>query len=455
MQRVEQLRVATSALAARWTIRRAQQRLDKINVNGQEVSVGSDYTLKFKDLVIGFTSEFEAVWNDKGSGADQNGAFYRPIPPRGFYPVGHLGVRGYDPPKDAVMLVVKEGDQTGQSPPLAKPDDYELVWNDKGSGANQDGAFWRPKAPGGYVALGLVVTRGHDQKPSRDDIRCVRTDLVAVGLPGPGIWNDKGSGADKDFGSWVVLAPTSAAENEGYVAAGTFFGTDSHKEPGTSPLLNVLRVKLDPPNAPTAWPQLPTLAEVLSGQTVKHSYSYPVPFFAVEDSGLSDAQKLKLSPSYIVQRTDEFVAQQQYLNGSTGAQSFTWQVAEGFSATDIKNFSETTGVETVITAKVKEGALIASTEMSFSLKLSQTFTYGFQRSQTTSTTTTRTFPVTVPPGKLTVLWSVQSSFRVFRGDGTALGAELSGIAPNSVAVAEYAPPVGTHVDLAKFMAKHA
>ena len=252
-----------------------------------------------------------------------------------------------------------------------------------------------------------------------------------------------------------MLAPSSAAENEGYVAAGTFFGTDSYQEPGNSPLLNVLRIKLDPPDAPTAWPRLPTLAEVLAGQTVKHSYSYQVPFFAVHDSGLSDAQKLKLSPSYIVQRTDEFVVQQQYLNGSSGPQSFTWQVVEGFSETDINTFSETTGIETTITAKVKEGALIASTEMSFSVKLSQTFTYGFQRSRTTSTTTTRTFPVTVPSGKLTVLWSVQSSFRVFRGDGTALGAELSGIAPNSVAVAEYAPPPGAHVDMTKFKAKHA
>jgi hypothetical protein len=415
--------------------------------------MGSDYTLKFKDLVIGFTSEFDAVWNDKGSGADQNGAFYRPIPPSGFYAVGHLGVRGYNTPKNAVMLVVKE-DQ-GNSPALAKPEGYDRVWNDKGSGAHEDGAFWLPRAPHGYVALGLVATRGHDNEPSRDDIRCVRTDLVAAGLPGPAIWKDKGSGADKDFASWAVLAPSSAAENEGYVAAGTFFGSDSYKEPGTSPVLNVLRVKLDPPNSPTSWPQLPTLAEVLAGQTIKHSYSYRVPFFAVNDSGLSDAQKLKLSPSYIVQRTDEFVAQQQYLNATTGSQSFTWQVAEGFSESDINSFSETTGIETTISAKASEGAIIESAEVSFSLKLSQSFTYGFQRSKTTSTTTTRTFPVVVPPGKLTVLWSVRSSFRVFRSDGTALGSELTGIAPNSVAVAEYAPPAGAHVDLAKFMATHA
>lgn len=166
-----------------------------------------------------------------------------------------------------------------------------------------------------------------------------------------------------------------------------------------------------------ARPQLPTLAEVLAGQTVKHSYSYRVPFLAVEDSGLSDAQRLKLSPSYIVQRTDEFIVQQQYLNGPTGPQSFTSQVAEGFPRPTSRTSPRRPASRPVITAKGEGGALITSTEMSFSLRLSQTFTYGFQRSQTTSTTT-RTFPVTVPPGKLTVLWSMQSSFRVFRSDGS-------------------------------------
>ena len=95
--------------------------------------MGTDYTLKFKDLVIGFTSEFQPVWDDKGSGADEDGAFYRPVPPDGFHAVGHLGVRGYGRPKDAVMLVVKDAAQ-GQPPALAKPDDYEQILEGQGLG---------------------------------------------------------------------------------------------------------------------------------------------------------------------------------------------------------------------------------------------------------------------------------------------------------------------------------
>src|SRR5262249_49111934 len=135
--------------------------------------------------------------------------------------------------------------------------------------------------------------------------------------------------------------------------------------------------------------QLPTLAQVQSGQTQKSTYTYRLPFFAVEDTQLSDAQKLKLSPWYTVLRTDQFVAQQQLQNGTSQTQSFTWQVQEGFSETSIKTFSETTGIETSMSARHKAGNGLVETEVSFSIKLSQTFTYGIQHSETTSTTKTR------------------------------------------------------------------
>lgn len=198
---------------------------------------------------------------------------------------------------------------------------------------------------------------------------------------------------------------------------------------------------------------MPTFDDLRSGQPVTQKYRYTLPFFAVRDSHLSDAQKLLHSPTYIVERTDEFVVQQQFYNDTKETQQSTWQVTEGFSKTDIENFSETTGVETSISTKAGGNVLAAEVELSASLKLSQTFTYGFSTSSTLSRSVTRTFPVTVPPGKLSVLWSVQSSFRVFRQDGTAIGSVLTGIAPNSVAATEYSPQEG--VDLSVILKKNA
>nr|DAD36883.1 TPA_asm: hypothetical protein HUJ06_007524 [Nelumbo nucifera] len=65
-------------------------------------------------------------------------------------------------------------------PALRKPLDYILVWStDEWSEDNHDGCgyFWLPQPPEGYKAMGHVVTNTPN-KPSLEEVRCVRADLT-------------------------------------------------------------------------------------------------------------------------------------------------------------------------------------------------------------------------------------------------------------------------------------
>ncbi len=50
---------------------------------------------------------FELVWNDGGSGARQDGSFYRPIRPAGYFALGHYGQGDYAAP-DGTVAVARE-----------------------------------------------------------------------------------------------------------------------------------------------------------------------------------------------------------------------------------------------------------------------------------------------------------------------------------------------------------
>ena len=73
------------------------------------------------------------------------------------------------------------------------------LWNDKASGGDKDVSFWRVVPPPGYVAIGDVINLGYNPP---DDLKkmyaCINADLVVQGKIGPGIWDDRGSGADND-----------------------------------------------------------------------------------------------------------------------------------------------------------------------------------------------------------------------------------------------------------------
>jgi len=179
-------------------------------------------------LYVSLTRTFgqENLYWDKGSGAGMDGAFWRPVAPDGYFILGDYAQGDYASPH-GTMAVVKAQDDPGKEPLLALPVSFDRIWYDKDSGADEDGAVWVPKAPAGYVALGGVATRGYNPPPV-DTIRCVRFDLLVQGTFGTLIWNDKGSGADQDIAVWNIVPP---ATNPGLIAAGTFYPQSNYNQP--------------------------------------------------------------------------------------------------------------------------------------------------------------------------------------------------------------------------------
>jgi hypothetical protein len=174
---------------------------------------GAEFPLNARALEVLYVGDFELAWHDGGSGADRDGAFYRPVPPPGFSVIGYYGQGDYGPP-NGLAAVVKALLPGALTPPVR----YEQIWNDSGSGADMDGAFWRPIPPDGYTCLGAVVTAGYAWPPL-DAVRCVRTELTAPASIDRSLWDDRGSGADRDLAVWH-LVPNAV----GGVYLGTFTG---------------------------------------------------------------------------------------------------------------------------------------------------------------------------------------------------------------------------------------
>jgi uncharacterized repeat protein (TIGR01451 family) len=160
-------------------------------------------------LDFGTTASFDRIWDDQGSGADMDGAFYRPKPAAGFFILGDYGQGNYSSPNGTVRTIrVKENDDPAY-PGLAAPTGYNWIWDDKGSGADDDGSVWQPIPPAGYYCSGHVFVEGYNaptlpNSPGLDKLRCVRADLMTEVQLGALIWNDQGSGADDDVSVFRV-----------------------------------------------------------------------------------------------------------------------------------------------------------------------------------------------------------------------------------------------------------
>lgn len=165
-------------------------------------------------LVFSTTSNYERKWWDKGSGASQDGAFYRPKPPSGYYIMGDYGQSNYNNPTGTVF-VFKAEDDDPNNPLLKPPEGFAQIVNDRGSGSDEDGSFWYPLPPDGYVSIGSVVQSGYDE-PVVSDYRCIRFDLVVVGSLGGLIYADHGSGASEDMAIYRINYANVIFAHRGY-----------------------------------------------------------------------------------------------------------------------------------------------------------------------------------------------------------------------------------------------
>jgi len=149
-------------------------------------------------LQITKACQYKTAWTDSGSGADRDLAVYRPQPPEGYFIVGSYAVDSHDTSSLGCVVAVRPdaGNVDGGRVLVAPPSDWRMVWADRGSGADQDGSFWQAIAPEGFVCLGNVARPDYN-KPGLENYRCVNACVVEKISADEVIWSDRGSGAER------------------------------------------------------------------------------------------------------------------------------------------------------------------------------------------------------------------------------------------------------------------
>lgn len=168
-------------------------------------------------LQVRQVTTFAKVWSTTQGGQDGLGAtFFKPSPvPAGFSVLGHYA-QPNNRPLFGHVLVGRDTSGAGGAL-LAAPVDYALAW----SSPDGAGHFWLPTAPEGYKAVGVVVTAAAD-KPSPDEVRCVRADFTDACETEDSVWS-----SDKDGFSASTLRPAVRGIEARGVHAGTFLAQSS------------------------------------------------------------------------------------------------------------------------------------------------------------------------------------------------------------------------------------
>lgn len=375
---------------------------------------------QFGDLILTFTDDFVLRWNDKGSGADRDGAYWHPIAPKGFYPLGSVGVKGY---KDIngveAAMVVKAA--PGREDALKPPVKYELIWADHGSGADKDGSCWRPVAPDGYVALGDVFMRGYDN-PDQYDIMCVRRDLTTRAVIGSEIWADHGSGADHDIDTFEILTSGKALDaNKGEFAINSFVANNHYSEPTDAPEINCLNLTfpVEQQSNPTP-PHLDStnIPPAYFGKTIDRVVT--VPFTAVKDERYSTAWKVQNSPFYEVERQVAYHRELFNYNQTSVNQTISKTVTTGISKTQSDSFSVTTGIS--VTAE--SGVSFLGTGGKVSATVSTELGWETSTSVSEFEEVSIHRKLVTPPNKAAAQWAISYKLMLLREDNTYVGEQL-------------------------------
>ncbi|KAF8669369.1 hypothetical protein HU200_051710 [Digitaria exilis] len=218
-------------------------------------------TIDLGGLEVRQITTFTKVWYTTQGGQDGVGAtFFKPSPvPAGVSVLGHYA-QPNNRPLFGHVLVARDTSGTGAI--LAAPVDYTLVW----SSPDGAGHFWLPNAPEGYKAIGAVVTATSD-KPSPDEVRCVRTDFTDGCETEESVLS-----SDKDGFSAATLRPSVRGIDGHGVHAGTFVAQSSATPgPGASTLACLKN------NAASHTSSMPDLAQVnsLLAAYAPHVYLHP------------------------------------------------------------------------------------------------------------------------------------------------------------------------------------
>lgn len=396
--------------------------------------------IKLDNLLINFTTEFHRVWDTTGA-RGKSASFWRPTPAPdalpGYFSLGDIAISGSaNINGEIIAAVVCEGDSGGaantRKRALSRPSDFELVWKETGSAAVTRTSIWRPVAPTGYVALGLVCSNDHN-KPSLNTVRCVRKDLVVEANVGDLIWNDKGSGAKMSFSAWHIEPPTATA-GEICFAPGTFVGSPNHDKPAAPPNAYALRMQIPlevtpPPEAPTLGGyEKPQHAPARITQTAK------LPWFAIRDFERPSEQFQK-SPYYTLKRTDQHLLVGHCHNKTGKCQPIKWTARRAQDAALMRIFSRSTSVE--VTKAWPISALSDVRMTKFSACLHKNFTHTETSLSGWSELRPQLVLAMAPRSKSVAIYQMESYYELTREDGTLVAVEFGYSDDASIYLTEY------------------
>nr|WP_315445268.1 Vps62-related protein [uncultured Pseudomonas sp.] len=404
------------------------------------VPAGQMEPIRHDNLLINFTTEFLRIWDTHGSRA-KKAAIWRPTPAAdvlpGYFPLGDVLIDNHDNITGRhIVAVVCEADTPSADPAkgkaLCRPVDYELIWEDTGSGSKKDGAIWRPVPPEGYVALGSVCSDGH-QKPSFNAVRCVRADLVIASGLSEQTWNDRSSGARKSISTWSAIPPSAPAD-EIYLVPGTFVGCSGYSRPDNLFAYSLrIRISLEVNPAPT----LPVLDSEIPpcAQVPEHpTQTARLPWFAVKDPQLSRREQLRESPFYLLQRTDYYQLVGHCKNGQDDARPIRWTAPRAQRSENLRTFTQLTSIE--FGAQWQSNA---RQPFLFSARLNNAFTQcEIQSNEWLNPAPIEVAAVMAKNSSIGV-YLMQSDYVLLRADGTHVTDDVSYTDGNSLHISQYTP----------------
>jgi hypothetical protein len=369
----------------------------------------------YGDLLLTLTSAYDLRYNDKGSGAHEDGAFWHPQPQGAMRPVGSVVVSGYaDLNGNRASLLVGDNGRGA----VAAPVDYEWVWDDRGSGAHMDGSVWRPVAPAGYTALGDVANRGY-HKPSLDDVWCVRNDLVATATYAhSSTWTDRGSGGDHDIAAWrVEPTDTSVQGDEVVFDSDSFIAVASYSHPPNNKLARSLRLPVEPERfpGPGPAPQLKSRTAPPPATPPKKDRAVILPFTCLFDPTDRASLDHIANPFCTVERWGNWVLSIFDDNTTDVVQQSSVSTTVGVTETATETFAHSTGI------KVSAGWGVA---VKFNVELNYQFTYTTSSSRALLESRTVNRTLSTPPQHAAAMWVQHFTFRAVRADGSSIGHEL-------------------------------
>ncbi|MGY0061164.1 Vps62-related protein [Streptomyces sp. LZ34] len=377
------------------------------------------------DLAV--TSGFTRVWDDGGSGGALHGAFFSPKVSwndwlAGWRVLAHIGRSSHaDINNQATALLARSvsGDI------LRPPRDFELIWRDAGSGADENGAVWRPIPQDGYVALGDVFT-GSWNKPDPAWHVCVRKEVggrryVREAQIAELVWDDRGSGADRDVSVWQVRNPgyPSDSEERLILEADAFVAGNQHNVRPSRTVwvldLPALVVKRTPPEIPKldSYEQPDPIAQVTDR-------SVTVPCTVIKDPNATPAWQVQNSPFYTLERRVNYTLKMFRDNRhGTTEQPDSQSIKTGVATEESKEFSKRTSVSVTASAGINIKAFSTSVTTSVSTELGYSTRYGVTQLNETTTT----WSMVTPPRSSGALWAATHEIIAIRKDGDTVGGQ--------------------------------